>query len=603
MKKLIFLPLLLTFSCLISTKAQLNLFSNISPIGNLTLNQQLIVNKAASTPHIGNLQYVEFLPDSLLGAANHSFNIIINGLGISIFESLTLENVNVIDNNNYTYFYKNSNMQINIQSTPLGKSGRIDIGSRKFSFFPLGLNIAILLENLQIENTNGTCQTEGLSLADPVEGYCGTDCGSGILDILILITPEAYTYLITNYGAFYGHFLFTEFQTINEAFINSDIKGKTVRFSAVNFTPDFSWATDINISLRHRKDRESLEASTLASNLRTDYGADIVLLLTNNNYDPISGSVNSLIPTDINKVAIVEVQYIGYSNNSFTLAHEIGHHFGCTHQMPITPDCPDAYQMPIGKWTLMSTLVNDQFILQNYSNPDVLFSGQPTGITNERNNASQIKGAFCTVADINSIKIFTTDINPSSQLCQNQPQTFVSTTFVGQCKDQNGSIYPCGIPPYTYEWHLSYEPTFTGTQLVGLSKDLTFPSLPCGGCSGFYLKCRVHSADDLYATSIKYYVCPFVPCVSQLTNTNKDKNIIIDENKIIANNQSYVNIINNDKQINNISIFNISGSGVKCEISEYEDRLELNIMDLFPGIYLIKYYIGEVRYNYKFIKY
>lgn len=48
----------------------------------------------------------------------------------------------------------------------------------------------------------------------------------------------------------------------------------------------------------------------------------------------------------------------------------------------------------------------DNTRIQHFSNPDVLFAGQATGIDGTRNNAAQIRGAFCEVANNNTPVIF-----------------------------------------------------------------------------------------------------------------------------------------------------------------------------------------------------
>ena len=98
----------------------------------------------------------------------------------------------------------------------------------------------------------------------------------------------------------------------------------------------------------------------------TLYRADIVVLLTNNNYTgnvstggsgTIFGVANSLDPFSTNKFCITQVTTIDPSR--YTLAHEVAHQFGCLHSNPLTTGCPHGRNMPNGRNTIMANNAAD----------------------------------------------------------------------------------------------------------------------------------------------------------------------------------------------------------------------------------------------------
>lgn len=96
------------------------------------------------------------------------------------------------------------------------------------------------------------------------------------------------------------------------------------------------------------------------------------------------------------------------ATNSFTFEHEIGHNQGCQHDRA-NADCTSAYSYSYGwRWignsgtqwrTIMAYPPGTR--IQNFSNPDVLADGQPTGVpvgaTNEAHNAQTINFRATTV--------------------------------------------------------------------------------------------------------------------------------------------------------------------------------------------------------------
>ncbi len=546
---------------------------------------QTILSTANTTSHIGPLKLIQFNDIKLLGSTSENFIFIYNNDGIELSQSFKLKTVHFVDSVRFSINYISEYGYGTLFITPEGISAEFHYMERTFIALPIGGKKAILLEKNNSTSDINNCLIDHLEKINNDINYCEGDCGSAILDVLILITPESYTWMFDRYSHFYMHFLFEQCQTINLAFKNSEIPNKSVRFSTVSFTPDFLWHVHSNPATRMNRDINSLENSQSALNLRNLYGADILILLTNNNYEPLAGQVNSLIPNQDNKIAVVEVSQSG-SAGGYTLAHELGHHFGATHQEEfiLTPGCPDAMRLDNGKFTLMSSFTIPTAYILHYSNPDVEFLGLKTGIINRMDNAQQIKKSFCSTAAIKSTREYTILIDQLNEICLNQPITFTSNIIIGQCIDNLGSITPCGLPPYTYYWELSYEPTFSNSIIVGNSPNLTLTNPPCNGCLGFYLRCGVLSSDQKYAYTTNFYTCPWIPCTSELkvkkNETLKDSKFAIkDEIRQISINSNLIQKIN-------FKILNYEGK-VVSNGSFFSNRGEIDKNNIPTGIYFL----------------
>jgi len=242
-------------------------------------------------------------------------------------------------------------------------------------------------------------------------------------------------------------------------------------------------------------------------------------LLTNHNYATTSGAFGAIPadqgdPTTINKVVIVDAPFIGTIR--YTFAHEVAHHFGCWHSTPTIPGCPNGRSMANGRNTIMANgtpavpFAPNNTRIQHFSNPDILFAGEATGEVDVRDNAAQIRGAFCEVAnnapDQFSI-YFSKGIGP---VCPGETYTFSSSINPGICEDPFTLSYgPCATAPYQYEWRISNNPNFVNSQVIGNSQNLASTIYYCP----FYLRLTVTSANGLTTTSTRLYNCaPGVVC-------------------------------------------------------------------------------------------
>lgn len=210
-----------------------------------------------------------------------------------------------------------------------------------------------------------------------------------------------------------------------------------------------------------------LRSDNVIQQLRNNYNADIVYGLVNRNIAEFTENVSGIAFLGPNNSTAYGIGRAVGNGAIHTAVHEIGHIMGGNHEpcsafdpgencleSPVNENHAHTFQFEktkgifpfchtvtlTRKTTMFSELSDDR--IEHFSNPDVLFEGQPTGIESERDNANTLKTNACTVA------AFRTSVNP-----------FVSIT--GQ------SQYGCGIQelclnmsdieePVTWSW--SYSP-------------------------------------------------------------------------------------------------------------------------------------------------
>lgn len=180
----------------------------------------------------------------------------------------------------------------------------------------------------------------------------------------------------------------------------------------VNFTQTSIFAAD--------EVRDNLSTNTTIKALRDANGADVVALITGDDYfgerkdtagvviDTIDvrGSTAMVGPPD--SLAYLLVEY-STATSKHTFAHEFAHIFGCRHEFAsdTTSGIMHGHKFNIGscflnkkyRKTIMTLIsANDQRIT-HYSNPNVTYYGKKTGTAVREYNAQQLRNSACTVAD------------------------------------------------------------------------------------------------------------------------------------------------------------------------------------------------------------
>jgi hypothetical protein len=227
----------------------------------------------------------------------------------------------------------------------------------------------------------------------------------------------------------------------NSAFINSNM---TARFFLAH-TAEVAYNDSGNIN----NDLNWVTGNATVASLRNTYGADMVSLVVSNGggYCGI-GWVQRNPGAGFANYAFQVTAYGCLSNQ--TLAHEHGHNMGMEHDPANAGISPSSasYDWSFGHnvagsfRTIMSyTCPSPCPRVLQFSNPDILYNGQPTGIANQRDNAqtgdltAPVIAAFRSGGTTNSPPAFTTD--PIAKPNGSQGQAY-SGTLSGSASDPDG---------------------------------------------------------------------------------------------------------------------------------------------------------------------
>lgn len=367
--------------------------------------------------------------------------------------------------------------------------GHIAVADQFYELYPLGADKYALVELDRSQFTIKECAT----LDSPSPGISGKDQNEPEEKRFVNCNLPIRVLFTANADAAVPDIIQTSmlsiFQT-NNAFQNSAVSG--------NFAP-ITMAGPIQINFNETNDIVT-DVATLAGRvdiqtLRNNNGADLVVLLTNGNYGGILGVVQQIGPNNATSYAIVEADA---ATGSYTFAHELGHLFGARHQQCnifSEAGCDNAagdahgYGFTYGflgvnkRHTMMHQLRSGYNRILNYSNPNIQYSGNNTGVTNQNNNARQINDQAATVAGFRS---FIGQLT-ASVITQGHVPAF----GYYRCE----AVATCGTAPHTYQWRISYD-GFNYGSVVGTGEFFeTQPPV----CTDVFVWLRINSNDGQQA--------------------------------------------------------------------------------------------------------
>jgi len=282
----------------------------------------------------------------------------------------------------------------------------------------------------------------------------------------------------------------------NRALRNSDVDRCQLRIELAgvepyNLNPDPFTGLPQGESNSIFNDINSLAMDNASQALRDGADADIVILLTDavengGNYGGVFGIVEAIGPNNNTSYAIVETG--AATTGRFTFAHEVAHLFGGGHNTDPRPGIPHGHNFKTGNFlpcifgkrqrTILNTAGANDVRIQHYSNPNVKFDDKKTGKDNERDNAQQLRGEACVVAQFReTVEPFSVVIGGERFGCPCQGASITSTIFGGTA----GATY-------TYDWFVSNDGiNFTSLPYNGSS---ALANLPCTEGDGVFYESR-----------------------------------------------------------------------------------------------------------------
>jgi hypothetical protein len=414
--------------------------------------------------------------------------------------------------------------------------------------------------------------------------------------VLILATPEA----MSSTGNF-GLLVSSDFNKANQILQNSAIPSYAARLVLAGVLSTEGYFSE-NSKTFQTVLLEVSNNSTAISN-RNIFGADIVVLYVRESI--MDNSSTAGIAYLGGRWAVIQSSG---SDNGLVFAHEVGHilkanHELCTELSPGTGCMASdglvahAHTFNTGKkckeklrkTVLYSVSGND--IVPFYSNPLVGLDGAVTGVTNESNNASMIRGFACTASN-------------HSTLFQDQFDVNIKGEYTG-CPNATvllqAILQGTGIGAIAYAWRKSSDGINYGSVISTASEyNLVLPSTL--GTTTFIKVTATNAQGQTKTAFFHVTVANSGLCGNRSISDNSIKTGIAFPNP----SEGYVNLlIPKGDTDGKLQITDLSGKSVhfENEISETEDgiQLQIRIPLIYNGVYFYQYRSKDNQYAGKIV--
>ncbi len=394
-------------------------------------------------------------------------------------------NVKDYGENRYSWTGKTKNTELNgrlsIHYTEGKTFGDIEVGDTAFRLIDLSGGIGVLIK-IKEEG-----EADGVGCGNARQNIKFKESGSKLsleknnstcyVSVLFLYTDAA-----AKEGPDLSQLAYSAIQDANEALENSavfstDLRFKSVGLASIDMEESSFIEYDLQVAImgystqnsEYLTDPNSPVINTQANTLRDEHGADAVIVFTGGTYkdtedETVHGQAGisvTLGGTPVPQAAFGIVSVHSAMNcKRKTFTHEIGHIMGLLHQSRMFYG--RGYEFQAGgvfgkkkRRTLMHTLEKKQNRIHHYSNPDVNFEGEPTGlisanITDGYDSAERLEQTGCVVADFREDLPATLSIgvtfSPCCSFFVNPGDTRIYTANI----DNN-----TGQSPYQYEWRTS----------------------------------------------------------------------------------------------------------------------------------------------------
>lgn len=366
-------------------------------------------------------------------------------------------------------------------------------------------------------------------------------------------------------------------------------------YAGTALLPGFAENLDIH------DDLDDLRNSTAAQNLRNDYYADIVVLITANVHTGAVG-VARLKASDAKAYCVIEIGSALF--NGFGATHEIGHILGARHERCSTcgnvdgcDNKTDHHGFLVG--TEMRTIMAQNTCpagttrIGNWSNPAVNFMGFATG-TSDNNNAAQVRSRADKVSCFRSSppfgggsgqggSPFLVSINGSKEVCNAQgyyPYQAVITTT------------PAVTYPLSYVWEISPIGVGSWTQVSTtnsylLTNPASFPN--------YWMTIRLTVTDAAGNISVGFFEVKRISCFG---SGGEDRSAHgLEEGSFESNSGVYLlpNPASESLTIqgimggSQISILNMNGKLVQAfmGLQNAENKVSVSLSSIPPGVYIV----------------
>ncbi len=336
-------------------------------------------------------------------------------------------------------------------SVTIGVSGNAVAGAfsyqgRLFKLEPRRDGSHILSE---VGTSDPAPELDPIAVADTGSGSTGgaeaaslaADGGGAVIDVMAAYTPSVQA----RYGTQGVDALIIQAMAeANQAFANS---GMTSRLNLVHtvltsYTESGNMSTDLS-RLRSTNDGYMDELHTL----RNSYGADLVSLIANEpQYCGIAYRMASLSSSFAS--SSFSVVHHGCATGYYSFAHELGHNMGAHHDHNNASGAiyPYAYghQEPFNAFrTVMAYNCSTNCTrISHFSNPNVLYNGQPTGQDSYTDNARTIDTTAATVAAFRTPPseqpVASVPAAPSGLAAAAVSDSAVALTWIDRSTDESG---------------------------------------------------------------------------------------------------------------------------------------------------------------------
>lgn len=349
--------------------------------------------------------------------------------------------------------------------------------------------------------------------------------------------------------------------------------------------------------------RNNLRNNADANQLRDDFEADLVVLLTDGNWITAFGQtfgisfLNNWGDPDFG-YAVAEIDAAG---GRFTFTHEIAHDFGCKHNND-NRGAPDfvfdarGHSFKTGWWPFRKTrrtvmnLLNNGSRIMHFSNPDVEFKNKDTGVTDERENADQLTAEGCNIADYRD---FTPplNVNITGPNKGDNSGTYTWCANISNCPNPTSIVWEYSIDGFNYyPWATN---VICKTGSLPLDRSLT-------------LRVTVTCDDGQVDTDwhFTWNQDEWDPCGEdsklQDNSSGNELKTVEESNDISLYPNPVQNILNVDLILNNqdkvkIQLYDLSGREnivlYNSNLSKGNHSLTFDISNIYGGFYFLKTHI------------